>query len=124
MLVSFFVLLTLVPIAYVMWCAWWLVVSLGDQVTPGLPSSSGPGIAPRVRGSPSPGRGKEHSRMMEPTRTGHLILCTAGTAASPLTSEGGLRVLSHPADLTRCPRSPGKATATPTAAAVDSGAAR
>jgi hypothetical protein len=34
MLVSFFVLLTLVPIAYVLWLAWWLVASLGDRLHP------------------------------------------------------------------------------------------
>ncbi|HEY4865225.1 MAG TPA: hypothetical protein VIK45_06905 [Candidatus Dormibacteraeota bacterium] len=34
MLVSFFVLLALVPIAYVLWFAWWLVASLGDRLHP------------------------------------------------------------------------------------------
>ena len=34
MLVSFFVLLALIPIAYVLWCAWWLVASLGDRLHP------------------------------------------------------------------------------------------
>lgn len=34
MLVSFFVLLALVPIAYVLWCAWWLVANLGDRLHP------------------------------------------------------------------------------------------
>jgi hypothetical protein len=34
MLVSFFVLLALVPIACVLWCAWWLVASLGDRLHP------------------------------------------------------------------------------------------
>jgi len=34
MLVSFFVLPALVPIACVLWCAWWLVASLGDRLHP------------------------------------------------------------------------------------------
>ena len=34
MLVSFFVLLALIPIAYVLWCAWWLVATLGDRSHP------------------------------------------------------------------------------------------
>ena len=34
MLVSFFVLMALVPIAFVLWCVWWLVASLGDRLHP------------------------------------------------------------------------------------------
>jgi hypothetical protein len=34
MLVSLFVLLALVPIAFVLWMAWWLVASLADRLNP------------------------------------------------------------------------------------------